>query len=208
MKEKLNVILDLDQTLISGEEYELFEKNPNKEKMNKFFHAQMKNYFIIFARPHLQEFLDFLFENFNVAVWTAASKDYANFIVKNFILTESKKNKRKLDFIFYSYHCNMSKRYKQGLKSLSMLWDVFKLKNYNPNNTIIVDDNSDVVIQQSCNVIQIKPFYYQSRNSDQDKELLKVMAQLKTIDNYMKEDVKKGKKGENKMCIARDIINN
>jgi len=183
---KLNVILDLDQTLISGEEFEEFNEKTNREKMKKYDHHTMKNYFIIFARPNLQELLDFLFKNFNVSVWTAASKDYALFIINKFILI---KKDRKLDFIFYSYHCNMSKRLKQGLKSLSMLWDVFKLKEYNEHNTIIVDDNPDVLVKQGCNVIQIKPFYYKARNSDQDRELLKVMADLKKIDDYMKHGV-------------------
>ena len=85
----------------------------------------------------------------------------------------------------------MSKRLKQGLKSLSMLWDVFKLKKYNEHNTIIVDDNPDVLVKQACNVIQIKPFYYKSRNSDSDMELIKVMSDLKKIDEYMKHGVSK-----------------
>ena len=180
--------MDLDQTLISGEEWEDFNEKTNKEKMKKYDYHIMKKYFIIFGRPQLQEFLYFLFKNFNVSVLTAASKDYALFIIKNFILT---KPGRELDFIFYSYHCDMSKRLKQGLKSLSMLWDVFKLKKYNEHNTIIVDDNPDVLVKQACNVIQIKPFYYKSRNSDSDMELIKVMSDLKKIDEYMKHGVSK-----------------
>lgn len=175
MKEKFNVILDLDQTLISGEELKTFDMKKQQEKMKKFDYKIMDNDYIIFARPHLQEFLDFVFENFQVSVWTAASKDYAYFIIKNFITI---KPKRKLDFIFYSYHCDLSLKLKKGLKSLSMLWDVFELKKYNKENTIIIDDNPEVVKNQKDNVLQIKPFYYQNRASYQDDELQKIMYSM------------------------------
>jgi hypothetical protein len=186
MKGKLNVILDLDQTLISGEELSSFDEKKNKDKMKKFDHATMEDYFIIFARPHLQVFLDYLFENYNVAVWTAATKDYALFIVKHFILT---KPGRKLDFVFYSHHCNMSQKLKRGLKGLSMLWDVFRLKKYNENNTIIIDDNPDVLVKQACNVIQIKPFFYYHRASYTDTEFYKIEQELSKIDQYMRQGI-------------------
>uniref|UniRef100_A0A6C0KRK9 FCP1 homology domain-containing protein n=1 Tax=viral metagenome TaxID=1070528 RepID=A0A6C0KRK9_9ZZZZ len=185
MKGKLNVILDLDQTLISGEELP-FDLKKNKEKMKKFDHKTMENFFIIFARPHLQEFLDYLFENFNVAVWTAATKDYALFIVKHFILN---KPGRKLNFIFYSHHCDMSQKLKKGLKGLSILWDDFKLKKYNENNTIIIDDNPDVLVKQACNVIQIKPFQYNDRASYNDTEFYKIQQELSKIDEYMRQGI-------------------
>jgi hypothetical protein len=173
---KFNVILDLDQTLISGEELRTFNVKKQHKKMEKFDYKIMDKDYIIFARPYLQEFLDFLFANFRVAVWTAASKDYAIFIVNNFILT---KPKRKLDFVFYSHHCDMSRKLKKGLKGLSMLWDVFQLKNYNEQNTIIIDDNSEVVKNQEDNVIQIRPFYYKNRASYQDTELKKIKYSMK-----------------------------
>lgn len=195
MKGKLNVILDLDQTLISGEELPSFDFKKGRDKMKKFDHKTMENFFVIFARPHLQEFLDFLFANFNVAVWTAATKDYALFIVKHFILT---KPGRKLDFIFYSHHCDMSQKLKKGLKGLSMLWDVFKLKRYNQNNTIIVDDNPDVLVSQECNVIQIKPFEYTARASFNDTELFKVQETLTNIDAYMRN-------GKISICLKKTV---
>ena len=59
---KLNYILDLDNTLISAvpkEEYD-FKKFRNKAK--KFYFENMDDYYIIFQRPGLQDFLDYLFE--------------------------------------------------------------------------------------------------------------------------------------------------
>ena len=137
---KLNVVLDLDQTLIYGMEMKNFEvmKSKNPQKVAKFEYKIFDNIFVIFARPGLQKFLDFLFYNFNVSVWTAASKAYALFIVNNFILT---KPNRQLDFVLYSEHCDMSKKLKRGLKGLSVLWDVYKLQKYNQFNTVIIDAN-------------------------------------------------------------------
>ena len=45
--------------------------------MEKFSYHDMDGYYIVFERPGLQEFLDYLFANYIVSVWTAATKDYA-----------------------------------------------------------------------------------------------------------------------------------
>ena len=78
--EKKYFVLDLDETLISG--------IPKKQKhtLKKLENYNMDNYYTIYCRPHLQEFLDYVFEHFNVIIWTAASKDYCLFIVKNIVL--------------------------------------------------------------------------------------------------------------------------
>ena len=99
MVKKFNIVLDLDQTLISSEDLKDFV--PDQKKMSHFKHAKMDNSYITFERPHLQEFLDFLFKNYNVSIWTAATKNYALFIINKFI----RKRGRNIDFIFFSYHC-------------------------------------------------------------------------------------------------------
>ena len=82
----------------------------------------------------------------------AASKDYALYIVRNIILT---KPGRKLDFIFFSYHCDISKKiYKGSQKQLKLLWDEFKLVGYNSNNTIIIDDYDHIHEIQPCNCVR------------------------------------------------------
>jgi len=77
---KPNLLLDLDQTVISAETME--ELGPKQKKRAELFRADdMDGYYTVCSRPHLQQFLDYAFENFNVTVWTAASKDYALFII-------------------------------------------------------------------------------------------------------------------------------
>ena len=141
----------------------------------------MEGYYIIFERPHLQEFLDFIFENYDVSIWTAATKDYALFIIDKIILT---KPNRKLDYIFFSYHCNISKKIKKSSKDLSMLWDIYKIVGYNKNNTIILDDYDEVYISQKDNCIIAKQFKFINDNSEKDDFLKKLKRKLK---RYLKD---------------------
>ena len=91
-KKKFNVFLDLDQTLISAEANDEFDFNNSKEKSKKFTSYDMDGYYIVFERPGLQDFLDYLFANFNVSIWTAASKDYAIFIIDKLYLKIQKES--------------------------------------------------------------------------------------------------------------------
>lgn len=182
MSNKQNVVLDLDQTLIYAEAAEDFDfDNKELEKRTcKLSMYNMDNYYIVFERPHLQEFLDILFKNYNVSVWTAASKDYAIFIIKNMIMT--KKN-RCLDYIFFSYHGDVSKtNYKRNPKNLKLLWEGFKLSDYTSDNTIIIDDFDQVTNCQPANSVKIKEFDVTKNNSEDDNELLGTV--LPAIKNF------------------------
>lgn len=180
-----NVILDLDQTLISAEAEEDYDFNKNKNKAKLFNFKDMDGYYIVFERPNLQSFLDYLFENFNVSVWTAASKDYALFIIEKIILCDNPK--RKLDWIFFSYHCDISKKITKHTKDLSMLWDVYKIDNYERSNTLIIDDYDEVYNTQKDNCIHIKGFEFLDKNSHKDKHLKYIKKELQSMD---KNDVK------------------
>lgn len=164
-----NVILDLDETIISATSYDESDNLHNKDKnMNLFTYHHMSDDYIIAERPHVQKFLDFLFSNFNVSVWTAASKSYALFVINNVILS---KDKRKLDYILYSSHCDVSKNSTGCIKNLEQLFHIY---GYNKNNTLIIDDNLEVFSKQSNKVINIKPFISLKDKSEKDTELLKI----------------------------------
>ena len=90
MSKKHNLILDLDQTLISSESVNAINSDSLKKKSDFFRVDVLDDFYKIFSRPYLQEFLDYAFKNFNVSVWTAASKDYALFIIENIIITREK----------------------------------------------------------------------------------------------------------------------
>jgi len=128
----------------------------------------MDGSFKVFERPGLQEFLDFLFKNFNVSVWTAASKSYALFIVDKFILEDHPE--RKLDYVFFSHHCKLSNKKKNAHKDLDMLWDEFGV-NYEKDSTYIIDDHEEVYDTQPEKCLQIKAFEFQDKSSHKDIEL-------------------------------------
>lgn len=172
-----NVILDLDNTLISAEALTdfPFEQKGIKQKSLKFAIHDMDGYYIIFERPKVQKFLTWLFENFNVSVWTAASKDYALFIIKNIILQSPE---RKLDYILFSHHCDLSKNIYGNSKNLKLFFKTFKLDNYKKSNTIIIDDLDEVHYSQPDNCIHIKAFEILDKHSEYDKELDNIKTEI------------------------------
>jgi TFIIF-interacting CTD phosphatase-like protein len=180
MTHKINIILDLDNTLISAvsEDEERKIKPILTNRMQDFQWKDMDGAYKIFARPHLQEFLTFLFSKFNVSVWTAASKSYALFIIDEFVIAG--KSNRTLDYILFSHHCRESKRHNLCQKSLEMLESTFPMK-YNLADTFIIDDHHEVYSSQPTNCIKIKPFEISKESAKTDRELLKIMKRLEKI---------------------------
>jgi TFIIF-interacting CTD phosphatase-like protein len=173
---KPKILLDLDATIISAEADEEFDFKKSKKKAEKFKYHDMDSYYIVFERPGLQEFLDFLFENFTVGIWTAASKDYALFIIEKIILA-GKKN-RHIDWIFFSYHCDISKRLKSGTKDLRILWEEYQIPGYNKDNTVILDDYDEVYKTQLENCIIAAPFEFTDKGSEKDDFLKRLQPLL------------------------------
>jgi len=176
MNNKKNLLLDLDETLISAEPTTEYDFKKNKRKAKKFTFHNMDDYYIVFERPGLQEFLKYVFEKYNVSVWTAASKEYGLFIIEKILLQN--KPERKLDFIMFSYHCDISEKKGKGLKDLGILWKKFKLDGYNESNTVIIDDNNEVSEINKDRCIHIKPFKFLDKNSYKDKELYNLVDKL------------------------------
>jgi len=170
---KLNVILDLDNTLINTVDFD-----PTLPYYSKLYDKNA----LICARPNLFEFLEWLFENCNVSVFTYADKDYALFIIENFILRDKRGEKlnRKLDFIFYRYHVTMGiKEFGGGLKDLRLIWDTFNMYGFDCSNTIIIDDSPDVKMTNPYNALLIYPF--EAHSGFNDNHLFKVKERLKYI---------------------------
>jgi TFIIF-interacting CTD phosphatase-like protein len=181
------LVLDLDQTLISAEASEELDFNKYKEKSKKFRSDDMDGYYMVYSRPYLQEFLDYIFKEFNVTIWTAASKDYALFIIEKIILNNVPE--RKLDFIFFSYHCDLSKKIKKHSKELCMLWDIHNLPGYTDKNTVIIDDyKADVHKCQPNNCIIAPPFEFPKESSENDTFLKDIIPQLTKMKNRIEQN--------------------
>ena len=180
------IFLDLDETIInalSKDEMKKVSKN-DRDRMNLMPSHNMDDYYTIYERPFLQTFLDFLFKNFRVSVWTAASKDYALFIIKNIILQN--KPERHVEWIFFGYHCDISKKLKKSIKDLSILWDTYHIEDLNSSNVVIIDDNEEVFCANGeGNCISIKPFEVTKSKSNNDSELKKMIPFLLSMKKNM-----------------------
>lgn len=176
-----NIFLDLDNTLICAEPFEdIKDVERFKERAVHFDFKNMENYYLICARPFLQPFLDFLFKNFKVHIWTAASKGYASFVVNEFIL--KKDPNRRIHTILFSHHCRVSKRvYKKASKKLEMLWTVWNQPEFDADNTYIIDDLEEVKESQAKNCIDIKPFFFMDNDSEFDQELMRIKTILSEL---------------------------
>lgn len=185
-RKNANIILDLDQTLISAIEPEKVIYLPKKS--HRLDSSIMDKDYVVYHRPHLQELLDFLFENFNVGIWTAATQDYALFIVKEIILKDHPE--RILDFVLSDSQCELSDDMYGCIKDLRLIWDYLQIKGYDKDNTFILDDNGDVFLSQLNHALPITPFHVDA-NPD-DKELKRLMTKLKKAkERFDKKDQEK-----------------
>jgi len=220
MTDKPNLYLDLDNTLISAVDYKTHSRMSKKDKdlyeetLGK--PSKMDGVYIIYKRPYLDDFLDYIFTHYNVSIWTAASKNYALFIYDNIIIPDSKMNERELNNLLFSYHCNLSKKKfnKDNPKKLKMLTDVYD--NTTMKNTIIIDDHPDVYSCQKHNCIKAEDFdLEESSNGLQDDFLKRCLEAMKKYNSEtdvtilvknINQSTKKTKKivdddgGERKIC--------
>ena len=90
--ERKLLILDLDETLIYATEEKL-------EHESDFIVGQ----YFVYQRPFIESFLDFCFENFEVAVWTTATKFYAEEILNTIL-----KEEYKLNFLWTRERCTFT----------------------------------------------------------------------------------------------------
>lgn len=164
------VYLDLDQTIISAI---AMDKLHTVKDPDCFHYKDFEDTYRIYERPYLQPFLDKLFKNYKVAVWTAAGISYANFIVKNFICT--KKN-RKLEFVMWSDHCDVSEERYDHPKKLKMI-------DFYTKRSLILDDNEEVLEGQDRRSVNSLDFDVTKKDACKDDFLLRAYD---IIDKKMK----------------------
>jgi hypothetical protein len=194
---KLHVILDLDSTIIHSLEYSECLFLPT-DFQNIFHHKDMIGYVRVFARPHLEYFMDYIFENFDVSVMTAADYGYGWFIIQNFILT---KPDRKLNYFFHNYHTELADERYGKHKDLRLVYDIFDIDNMTPNNTVIIDDHPKVQAANKQNVIPVVPPFlvYDDNTNKPNYDMIKDQFLLEAIDKL--EEMKYNLETYNKLYI-------
>ncbi|MBN1996486.1 HAD family hydrolase [candidate division KSB1 bacterium] len=161
--EKL-LILDLDETLISAHETAL--EIPPDFTVCEIYH--------VYRRPYLNQFLEFCFSNYKVAVWTTASEDYAEQVVEN-IFPEPDG----LQFIWARKRCtfrrNPERDYYYWIKDLKKV----KRLGYSLDQVLFVDDDPVKIERHYGNHIPILSF----TGSVDDRELFYLQMFLQQIKN-------------------------
>ena len=178
-KKKINLIFDLDETLV-----QLGQENFNEKgifiKKNKY----------LFIRPGCEDLLKFCFKKYDVSFWTSGSPKYCKKILK-IILTKKQLSNTKVIICKFNnkfLEIKTEKIYKpikyylddevisHYVKSLNLLWNLEDFnKRFSTYNTLIIDDNFFLEKINPSNYIKITPW---CRYMIQDDSLIRLHGWL------------------------------
>jgi len=197
--QKVNIVLDIDETLIHALTVSEIPSQNNINKFPAFVMDDVKDDpdpYVVIVRPGLFEFLDKIFKISAVSIWTAASRDYATWIIKN-VLFKNKKGepvKRDLKIFLSSKHCDISYDKKDGHKVLDLLQSEFNLPQldkdaFDPNDVCVLIDDSGSAHeankeeQQIHACYRILPFEMKSGTLDENDNQLPKLSKKFDYDN-------------------------
>ena len=159
---KKTLILDLDETLVHSSFHPLYFEGELIQP-DVFFTILFENKthdVYVLKRPYIKEFLNKMSKIFNIYIFTASIKEYANpLLIK---LDENKIISKAL----FRENCTLSKDNKY-IKDLHILEEDLK-------NVILIDNNPNSYRYNKCNGIPIKTWHFDKS----DKELIKIIPFL------------------------------
>ena len=160
---KFTLLIDLDETLIHSD----FNNNYDGEcdHILNFYYENEINSIPLFLRPGLIEFLEFCSQYFEICIFTASRKEYADCIL-NYLDPSN----RIFKYRFYREDCI-------SIKGKIFLKDLRIFKNRYLENIIIIDNSLYSFANQISNGILITSYY----NNKKDRELINLMKYLKNI---------------------------
>lgn len=177
---KLNLVLDLDETLVTAQNKIL--------KFDNVLPFCCFDDYDIYKRPHVDVFLDIVFKKYNVYIWTAACKSYADFVLKN-LLTPNQIPVRVLtrrDTMFRKTACGLYWSREDAIK----IKPLGKLK-CNLARTVLVDDTASCFLLDRPNGIQI-PQFNDPATQLEDTELMDILQKLDQFSDFKDVRVRKG----------------
>jgi len=160
---KKTLILDLDETLIHADFDGRFE---NHDQRISFLYDEQEISVDIFIRPGVFEFLKNVSEIFEIFIFTASKKEYADAVL-DFLDPQKKIFKHRL----YRDNCI-------PINNRIYLKDLRIFINRKPENIILVDNSFYSFCNQPRNGVLINSFY----NDKQDRELVNLLNYLQ---NYL-----------------------
>ncbi|KAI8080218.1 HAD-like domain-containing protein [Gilbertella persicaria] len=147
----------------------------------------------MYVRPYSQKFIDYVFDNFNVMLWSSARPHS----VRNMCRMFGKRTKD-ISVIWDRTSFELSEvdygRKVVTVKDLDKVWKHFNYK-YDPTNTILIDDSPVKAQLQPYNCIHPSEFKHTSKSfvSSGESELLHLINYLKVLQfqsnvaNYIKQ---------------------
>lgn len=165
MSDKL-LVLDLDETLIHA--------TKNRLEISEDF--QLDEYFI-HKRPYLNEFLSNISNHFKIGIWSSASDNYVNEIVK-----QIKPALVEFEIIWGRSKCSAKKDHIFDTVNYEKRLDKLKKKGFKLEQIIIVDDSPEKLRTNYGNAVYIKE--YKGDKSDEElKYLHDFLISLKNVEN-------------------------
>ena len=168
---KYNIILDIDETLLNTLQFfDQFDMNYITKGPHHFDFFTIRNQkFLVFFRPGLRDYLNFVFTNFNVGFWTTGTKDYAEKCLELILTPRQRKSinlfiaRDKKDQNFYDILNKQNIDLKSEYRNVKYLEYLFKNKIYKGSfkktNTLLVDDNPiHYGINKGRNIIYVNQF--------------------------------------------------
>ncbi len=197
---KINVIFDIDETLIHSKSVEIPENGDkylqqieSDKKDIMFLKLSPNHMYIVYKRPYYKQLLAYCYKKFNVSFWTAGTPPYCVGVLKK-LLTPEQFNKTHIMFsrkdTKSTYDCKKNYLIKHKSvnghypKLLHILWHHpnYKTK-FTPNNTILLDNSSVHTSRYPKNTLKVPDFYpsekeFNNTNSN-DVYLRKLLNWLK-----------------------------
>ncbi|WP_299122920.1 HAD family hydrolase [uncultured Winogradskyella sp.] len=177
---KILLVLDIDETLVHA----------TPERLSRKADFKVFDYFV-YLRPYLNDFLTDIKDDFLVSVWSSASDDYVEEVVKKifpkdfdlkFVWGRSRCTPKR--FLHIDDYDNSESRYLDHFNYIKPLKKV-KKRGYNMDKILIVDDTPHKSSDNYGNAIYPKE-YLGDTDDDELKELSKYLKTLKNIGNVRK----------------------
>ena len=163
-----NIILDIDNTLLhaipncSFSQYLIKRWTKHKQLVAQSTH------FTFFLRPYLQTFLQWLFDNFEVGIFTAGNEPYAADVVSKVIQPLLRRDQQtKLHFIFNKTHYDEC--FTQFGTTKDLRYVESKISHFQRQHTLIIDDLDQVFETNIDNCIPCPAFFISIKQEEKHK---------------------------------------
>jgi RNA polymerase II subunit A small phosphatase-like protein len=175
-KSEILVILDIDETLLYA----------TKEQLDIDHNFKISDYFV-YIRPHLHEFIEFVDQNFQYAIWSSASDNYVKEITEKLELTNKAVFCWARSKATYKRPSSFDSDGNLNVDSIDHHFFVKRLKKvkklgFDLERILIIDDTPHKSQENYGNAIYVTEY----KGDQDDNELLKLteyLTTLKQVDN-------------------------